>query len=91
MRVHQIQVNHDLSLEALTAISQKASQFQSDIQIHLQDGSVQVDVKSLLGLIMQRITVGTDAILQTSGKDELEALEAMCAFFEQGIDLRETS
>jgi phosphotransferase system HPr (HPr) family protein len=82
MRVHEIQVRNHLSPDALKAISKTASRFQSDIYAYLHDNTVQIDVKSLMGLMVQNIPKGTRLTVKTIGDDDLEALEEMCRLFE---------
>ncbi|WP_052339156.1 HPr family phosphocarrier protein [Gorillibacterium massiliense] len=84
MRIHTVQFGKAMSLKDLQSLSQAASKFQADVYLYLQNDSIKIDVKSLLGLMLQSIPAGYEATVETSGADELEALEAISTIIMQG-------
>ncbi|WJH35630.1 HPr family phosphocarrier protein [Paenibacillus aurantius] len=82
MRIHQIQVRHTLSVADKEDLARQAGRFKSDIHFLLNDETVQVDAKSLLGLLLQSLSQGTRLTVRTRGSDELEALEYVCDLLE---------
>ena len=82
MRVYTLQVGKELNIKELRELSQAAGAFQSDIFLYLQNETVKIDVKSLLGLLLQIIPAGTLATIKTIGTDESEALESMIAMIQ---------
>ncbi|CAJ1315226.1 HPr family phosphocarrier protein [Paenibacillus sp. PK4536] len=85
MRINTFKTEQNLDRGHLTAIANEASRFASDIRIAFgnPDNRREVDVKSLLGMMLMIIPAGTEIELTTRGKDELEALENVQALFEQ--------
>lgn len=85
MRVHEFKIEGDFDREELLRISSQASQFASDIKLTFGDETNQriVDVKSLLGMLLLPIHNGSLVRISARGRDELEALEYMCALFQQ--------
>ncbi|MCM3781416.1 HPr family phosphocarrier protein [Neobacillus mesonae] len=84
MRVHEFTVLMDYDQQELIQISNLASRFISQIIIMYTDQNDNehvIDVKSLLGMILQPIHAGTLIRLSTRGKDELEALETLIDSF----------
>ncbi|WP_046214318.1 HPr family phosphocarrier protein [Paenibacillus wulumuqiensis] len=87
MRVHQFTVQSNLDRAHLLRIANEASRFASDIRVSFGPDSHrrEVDVKSLLGMMLTIISANTEICLTTRGKDELEALEYVQSLFEQPI------
>ncbi len=61
-----------------------ANRFQSRINISADDKKV--DGKSIVGMMMLAVAQGTDIIIHTSGKDETEALNALCELVAAGFN-----
>ncbi len=87
MRVHQFTVPNNLDRAHLLRIATESSRFAADIRIAFgpDESRREVDVKSLLGMMLTIIHSGTKVTLTTRGKDELEALEYVQALFEQAV------
>ncbi len=85
MRVHQFTVPNNLDRAHLLRIATESSRFAADIRIAFgpDESRREVDVKSLLGMMLTIIHSGTQVSLTTRGKDELEALEYVQSLFEQ--------
>ncbi len=79
----KIQVINKLGLHARpsSTLSQTASQFRSEIK--LQKGEVEVNAKSILGVMMLAAEVGSEIILKADGEDEKQAVEALAKLFEE--------
>ncbi|MDF2964487.1 MAG: hypothetical protein K0S39_6222 [Paenibacillus sp.] len=82
MRVHEIQLCHDLQPQYLQEIAQKAGRFSSDIKIKFEKENIQLDAKSILGMMMIPLRSGTRITIQTRGTDEKEAIDIMCDLLE---------
>lgn len=81
MRVHELTINHNYHLKELQTLSHEASQFRSDIIFRYEtdeNNQVELDVKSLLGIMMIPIHKGTRVTVVTKGADEKEAIDYMC-------------
>ncbi|WP_239635039.1 HPr family phosphocarrier protein [Paenibacillus sp. H1-7] len=83
MRVHEITIATDFQPEYLQLIVQKASHFSSDIRIKFEKENIQLDAKSILGMMLLPIRQGTIITIQTKGSDEEEAIEAMSSLLEK--------
>jgi len=83
MRVHEITIATDFQPEYLQFIAQKASYFSSDIRIRFEKENIQLDAKSILGMMLLPIRQGTIITIQTKGTDEEEAIEAMSHLLER--------
>ncbi|TBL79926.1 HPr family phosphocarrier protein [Paenibacillus thalictri] len=84
MRVHDITVPKHLNSLDLQELSRHASKFSSNVTIRYdQENShqVEVDVKSLLGMLLMPIEEGTHITIVTKGSDEKEAIDSICDFF----------
>ncbi|WP_028552620.1 HPr family phosphocarrier protein [Paenibacillus sp. UNC451MF] len=77
MRVHEMIIATDFQPQYLQMIAQKASYFSSDIKIKFEKENIQLDAKSILGMMLLPIRQGTRITIQTKGSDEEEAIEAM--------------
>ena len=56
-----------------------ASKFRSDI--HLTKDSVEINAKSIMGVMMLAAEMGSSILVTASGEDELQAIEAIEALF----------
>ncbi|TVY10560.1 HPr family phosphocarrier protein [Paenibacillus cremeus] len=82
MRVHEITITSDMQPQYLQLIAQRASEFRSDIKIKFEKENIQLDAKSILGMMMLPMHRGTKVIIQTKGGDEEEAIETMSSLLE---------
>ncbi|CAG7651447.1 HPr-like protein Crh [Paenibacillus solanacearum] len=82
MRVHEITISKEMQPQYLQLIAQRASQFRSDIKIKFEKENIQLDAKSILGMMMLPMHPGTRVTIQTKGGDEEEAIEAMSSMLE---------
>jgi phosphocarrier protein len=82
MRVHEIQICHDLQPQYLQVIAQQAGRFSSDIKIKFEQDDIQLDAKSILGMMLVPLRSGTRITIQTRGNDEKEAIDIMCDLLE---------
>ncbi|MCP1305776.1 HPr family phosphocarrier protein [Paenibacillus tyrfis] len=82
MRVHEIVISDDLRPEYLQQIVQYANQYRSDIKIRFEAECMQLDAKSILGMMFIPIRRGTRLTIQTKGADEEEAIEMMSSMLE---------
>ncbi|NOY77037.1 MAG: HPr family phosphocarrier protein [Calditrichaeota bacterium] len=62
----------------------KASKFKSDIQL-IKDG-VEVNGKSIMGLMMLAAEMGSKITIRAEGEDEDKAVETLAALFENKFD-----
>ncbi|OXM16177.1 HPr family phosphocarrier protein [Paenibacillus herberti] len=79
MRAHEFVIQRDFHREDLTRLSGEAARFQSDIKLEFCSGDNCniVDVKSLLGMLLLPIRMGTPVMLRVEGKDEGAAFSYM--------------
>jgi len=84
MRVHSLTIANDFGIEELQRLSQAAGRFSSDIRIEYEQEGAQfkIDAKSILGTMLLALRRGTEVTLRTKGKDEEEAIDWLCATFE---------
>jgi len=82
MRVYEMTILYDLQPQYLLTIAQRAGQFRSDIKIKFEKENIQLDAKSVLGMMLLPIRQGTKITIQTKGWDEEEAIEAMSRLLE---------
>jgi phosphocarrier protein HPr len=64
-------------------LTQTASRFQSEVFI-AKDGR-RVNAKSIMGVMMLAAGVGSDVIVETTGPDEEDAMQAVGALIEGGF------
>lgn len=69
-----------LHARASAKLTQLASQFSS--QVWLTRGNRRVNAKSIMGVMMLAAGVGTTLTLEIDGDDELAAVEAITALFQ---------
>lgn len=60
-----------------------ASQFKSDVKV-LREG-IEVNGKSIMGIMMLAAAKGTDIVLKVVGTDEAEAFDALGALIRNGF------
>ncbi|WP_426446933.1 HPr family phosphocarrier protein [Paenibacillus sp. S-38] len=83
LRVHDVTVPEDLQPDHLQRIAQQASLFRSDIKIKFENERIQLDAKSLLGMMMLPMRRGTRVTVLAQGNDEEEALERIASLLER--------
>jgi phosphocarrier protein len=82
MEVKSFTIRNRLGLHARAAalVVKTANRFSSEITIE-KDG-VEVNAKSIMGILMLAASKGTRIILRAEGKDEAEAIEVVGRLFE---------
>jgi len=78
MRVKDIRISRNLSVDELVELINTASKFESEILI--KSNSFTIDAKSLMGVISM-IIPNITITLVTKGEDEEEALQEVSRFF----------
>lgn len=79
-----IQNQYGLHARPSAAFVELASRFESDITI--KKGNVEVNGKSIMGLLMLAAEKGSTVTLKVKGKDEKEASEALGKFLNGHMD-----
>ena len=69
-----------MHLRAAVQLVEMASTYESDIRIRRD--SMEVDAKSLMGLLGLEGALGVDVLILADGPDEAEALKAIVGLFE---------
>ncbi|NHN30564.1 HPr family phosphocarrier protein [Paenibacillus agricola] len=82
MRVHKIEISHDLQPQYLQMVAQKASTYRSDITIKFERENINLDAKSILGMLLIPMRTGTRITIQAKGRDEEEAINEMSHLLE---------
>jgi phosphocarrier protein len=79
MPQREIEIVNKLGLHARASakLTQLASRFQSDV--HIARNGRRVNAKSIMGVMMLAAGKGSRVTLETSGPDEDEAMNALCA------------
>ena len=79
MPQREIEIVNRLGLHARASakLTQLASRFQSDV--HTGRNGRRVNAKSIMGVMMLAAGKGSKVTLETSGPDEDEAMNALCA------------
>jgi len=79
MQQREVEIVNKLGLHARASakLTQLAARFQSDVQI-ARNGR-RVNAKSIMGVMMLAAGKGSKVMLETSGPDEVEAMNALCA------------
>jgi len=82
----EVVVKNKLGLHARPSalFVRKASKFRSDIQL-IKDG-VEVNGKSIMGLMMLAAEMGSKITIRAEGEDEDKAIEALATLFENKFD-----
>ena len=85
MREKKVVIPNKLGIHArpATLFAETASRFQSEVTVE-KDG-MEVNGKSILGLMMLVAPKGTEIIIRTEGPDEDEAIEALTKLVEEGF------
>ncbi|HVJ73516.1 MAG TPA: HPr family phosphocarrier protein [Casimicrobiaceae bacterium] len=79
MPQRELEIVNKLGLHARASakLTQVASRFQSDV--HIARNGRRVNAKSIMGVMMLAAGKGSKVTLETSGPDEEEAMNALCA------------
>jgi phosphocarrier protein len=79
MPQRELEIVNKLGLHARASakLTQVASRFQSDV--HIARNGRRVNAKSIMGVMMLAAGKGSKVMLETSGPDEEEAMDALCA------------
>jgi phosphocarrier protein len=79
MPLREVEIVNKLGLHARASakLTQVASRFQSDV--HIARNGRRVNAKSIMGVMMLAAGKGSKVTLETSGPDEDEAMNALCA------------
>ncbi|MEE2839878.1 MAG: HPr family phosphocarrier protein [Acidobacteriota bacterium] len=79
-----LRIKSELGLHARAAaqLVKLASGFESDIKLSRLNGQIQVDAKSILGILLLAASKGTELELVIDGSDEVEATEALVELVE---------
>jgi len=79
MPQREVEIVNKLGLHARASakLTQVASRFQSDV--HIARNGRRVNAKSIMGVMMLAAGKGSKVMLETSGPDEVEAMNALCA------------
>ena len=74
-----IRISNKLGLHARASakLTQLAARFQCDV--NLSRNTRKVNAKSIMGVMMLAAGKGAKVTLETSGPDEVEAMDALCA------------
>ena len=81
MPQREVEIVNKLGLHARASakLTQMASRYQSDI--HIARNGRRVNAKSIMGVMMLAAGKGSKVTLETSGPDEEDAMNALCALF----------
>jgi phosphocarrier protein HPr len=74
-----------LHARAAAKLVRVASGFQSQVQLRRVDGSLSVDAKSILSVLMLAASCGTELQASADGIDEEAALDAIDRLFAEGF------
>lgn len=79
-------ITNKLGLHARPAAKfvELANRFKSDI--YIKKDTATVSAKSIMGVMVLGVDKGTEIIIEASGSDEQEALDALCALIESGFE-----
>ncbi len=82
---HEVTVVNTFGLHAKPAVLlvKTASRFLSDIFLRKDD--VEINAKSILGVLILAAEKGIRIVIRANGPDEEQAMEAMTKLFEQGF------
>lgn len=86
MQFRAVVVPNELGMHARAAARfvRLASTFASQVRVE-RDGRA-IDGKSIMGLLLLAAARGATITITTTGQDELDALQALCALVERGFD-----
>lgn len=74
-----------LHARAAAQVVRLAKGFKSDITLKRADTDVEVNARSILGLLSLSASSGVELVLQAEGSDAEESLSEITALFEQGF------
>jgi phosphocarrier protein HPr len=74
-----------LHARAAARLVRTAGAFRSSVRLVRADGAGAADAKSILSVLVLAASRGTELRVEAAGEDEREALDAVCALFEQGF------
>ncbi|HLL74697.1 MAG TPA: HPr family phosphocarrier protein [Pyrinomonadaceae bacterium] len=74
-----------LHARAAAKLVRTAGAFRSSVRLVRADGGGAADAKSILSVLVLAASRGTELRVEASGEDERDALDAVCALFEQGF------
>ena len=74
-----------LHARAAAKLVRTASGFRSAVRLERADRGGAADAKSILSVLVLAAARGTELRIVAAGADEREALDAVCALFEQGF------
>ncbi len=79
-----LRIKSELGLHARAAakLVKLASRFESDIKLSRLNSPIQVDAKSILGILLLAASKGTELELVIDGSDEEDAMEALVELVE---------
>jgi hypothetical protein len=66
MRVHDIEITHDMQPQYLQMVAQKASTYRSDITIKFERENINLDAKSILGRDEQEAIDAMSSLLENN-------------------------
>lgn len=69
-----------LHARASARFATEASRFKSDV--FLRKGEIEVNGKSIMGIMMLAASKGTELIIRTNGEDEADAMDALVRLVE---------
>lgn len=78
--------NYGLHARASTRLAQVARAYESDVRLSREEGTEEVDAKSILGLLTLGAEKGQSLKLRVSGEDAERAMQAILALFEGKFD-----
>jgi phosphocarrier protein len=82
-----IQNQYGLHARPSAAFVELASNFESDVT--LKKGNVEVNGKSIMGLLMLAAEKGSKVTLTVKGKDETDAAETLANFLNKQMDYKD--
>jgi phosphocarrier protein len=79
MLQREVEIINKLGLHARASakLTQLAARYQSDV--HMARNGRRVNAKSIMGVMMLAAGKGSKVMLEVSGSDEQEAMDALCA------------
>ena len=79
MQQREVEIVNKLGLHARASakLTQLAAKYQCDVQ--MSRNGRKVNAKSIMGVMMLAAGKGSKVMLETSGPDEVEAMNALCA------------
>ncbi|MFH1220737.1 MAG: HPr family phosphocarrier protein [Candidatus Eisenbacteria bacterium] len=78
-----------LHLRAAAVLVQTASAFRSDIRIRRDDKNIEVDAKSIMGVLGLEGAIGTELVVKARGPDEEDALAIVVSLIESKFNEEE--